>query len=571
MTPQQTASEISTAYFRGVPVRTIKEELGVGQGTITNVTENASYSPGRGRPLKVTPEIRRFMETNWLADARVSDDQMRVRVEAKYGARISRQTLCHTRKDLGFKWRPPIHVQPVDDRQRCSRVWGFGEYRRRRGLPEGDPEKIGIVVFSDESRFCRGNDNRWVRVRRGQWNDTATVQDEKFPVGVMVWAAIGPDNFRVIERCDLKIDGPEYMSMIQRSRLAELANEKYGAGNWYFMQDGAPSHTARKTVEQLQEEMRVLEGWPPQSPDANPIEMIWSIIGGKLASTDWSAEEGRGLEAVKNKLWGLVEQTFNDLSPDTINSLCRSFDDRLGLILQCNGKSVSQLLSSHKRAPRGPDDIAPAVPAGYTAEDDVFLMQAIRRAKKTIPYTRLQSNQRWEGRDHLKDKCLLKWRVTYLRMTEVNREFRPELGAAPPPALPPALAEGLLQLAPDDPEPEDEEELALQEPLEPALAPFEPPGPFQAPAPFHLPEEEEGIIAIYRPEVRVVDAEVEPPAGAQEDGADANVGPQIVAPEDAGNLLRELFIRMQAFPQEQMEVTGALRDLLDRLRAAPGA
>jgi hypothetical protein len=42
------------------------------------------------------------------------------------------------------------------------------------------------LIFRDESRFCRGPDNFWVRIRRGAWNETALITQVKFPMGVMV-------------------------------------------------------------------------------------------------------------------------------------------------------------------------------------------------------------------------------------------------------------------------------------------------------------------------------------------------------------------------------------------------
>jgi transposase len=519
MTSSNKEAEMSTAYYRGVPVRVIASTLHVSSKTIAAVTQGRAYQGHPGRPLKATAEIRSFIETNWLADARISDDQMRIRVESRYGASLKRQTVCRLRKELGFKWRPPMHVQVVDDQQRCSRVWGFQEYQRRRDprLVNGDPRKIGIVVFSDESRFCRGNDNRWVRVRRGEWNDTATVGKVKYPTGVMVWAAIGPNNFRLIERCDLKIDGPEYLPLIQRSRLAELADQKYGAGNWYFMQDGAPSHTARKTVEELQKRMRVLEGWPPESPDANPIEMVWSIIGSKIASFDWAETDRLGQKAVRDKLWELVETTFKELSEETINSLCSQFDDRMSLIVQCNGKSVSQLLSSHMSAPRGEKDIAPAVPAGYTDEDDAFLLQAVTRAKKSIPYSKIAADGRWAGREALRDKRLLKWRVTYLRMTAANQEFvppgDPTAPLAPLAPAPDNEADGPMPGPQGPPAPPLAEILAAPVPVEmPIAKPDEllidgqvlpDDGELHLPAPIDVMEAADpNVLAVYQPEIR---------------------------------------------------------------------
>jgi len=62
------------------------------------------------------------------------------------------------------------------------------------------------------------------------------------------------------------------------------------SGDWYiFQQDSAPAHRARASVEFLEREKPqfiLLQLWPPNSPDLNPVDYtVWSILQEKVYKT----------------------------------------------------------------------------------------------------------------------------------------------------------------------------------------------------------------------------------------------------------------------------------------------
>ena len=100
-----------------------------------------------------------------------------------------------------------------------------------------------------------------------------------------------------------------------------------------FQQDGAPAHTARKTVAFLEESavpfIRPNE-WPPNSPDLNPLDYcIWSLV------TSGTAGQPRPSSVVALKRQ--VVTAWRSMDPEKIRAACRGFRPRLQRCIDANG------------------------------------------------------------------------------------------------------------------------------------------------------------------------------------------------------------------------------------------
>lgn len=328
------------------------------------------------------------------------------------GINVTPQRVQQIRNEEKIIWRPAKKIPLLTGQQKDVRVLAFTEYKRRLKLADGDPQKIQVILFTDESRLSTEPDCDYVRYARGEWNETACKRCVKYPPGIMVWGMIGPGGFRKLVRCPRKIDWKEYLRILDEAGFINELNERYGEGNWMFEQDGAPCHTAASTMARLQEMVPLLEGWPPQSPDASPIEMMWSIIKAEIAKVDWAPLESHVKQA-QDKLWEVAESTWDAVPNETIDRLCSSFEHRCDMIVQVGGNSIAKLLSSHME-PR-PQDCREATVAKFSDEDDSIIL-AMGRAKR---FAKLFKDERWRDRPEC-DKRMLKWRFRYLDQMEKN-------------------------------------------------------------------------------------------------------------------------------------------------------
>jgi hypothetical protein len=270
-----------------VPWVMIAQVLKCSRERISMVSEGLEINHQMGRPRTLTPEMETYIDVNSALNAELTDQELCDMVAAKWpNNAVSRRTMARIRKDLGYNFRPKLTVQAVSEDQRIARMefvnWVCSQ----------PPELFVNIVFSDESRFCAEPDNSWVHVKRGCWNETALRSVEKFYQSTMVWAAIGPKYKSSMMSCSNKVDQQEYRDILTTSGLFTECNAQFGAGNWTFMQDGAPCHTAQKTIEFIRDRCLLLPGWPPNSPDLNPIELLWAIVKKKLQKADYHTLDG---------------------------------------------------------------------------------------------------------------------------------------------------------------------------------------------------------------------------------------------------------------------------------------
>jgi DDE superfamily endonuclease/Transposase len=99
-----------------------------------------------------------------------------------------------------------------------------------------------------------------------------------------------------------------------------------------FMQDGASSHTAKKTTKALRQYEIISIQWPALSPDLNPIENLWNTMKDNL-----QREHGHVLKPTRDQLRAWIMEAWNSIRDDQLKALIESMPYRCQAVIDANG------------------------------------------------------------------------------------------------------------------------------------------------------------------------------------------------------------------------------------------
>jgi len=98
---------------------------------------------------------------------------------------------------------------------------------------------------------------------------------------------------------------------------------------WYFQQDGAPCHRPRRITNYIKRYLtkRILPH-PPQSPDLNPIELIWAQMKAKVE---------RRKPQTKQQLKEAIQESWNSIKKNDVRKCIDDLKKKMDKILANKG------------------------------------------------------------------------------------------------------------------------------------------------------------------------------------------------------------------------------------------
>ncbi|GBC41177.2 IS630 family transposase [Rhizophagus irregularis DAOM 181602=DAOM 197198] len=208
---------------------------------------------------------------------------------------VSTKTISRNLFELNF---PRITVSKFNDKQRENRLnWCI----ERNGWPIS---KWKTVIWSDESCF------------------------EIFKIDREFGKGLGPlvkagGNMKTMNHHD-------YIQILE-SHLLPFINNNYNGQDYLFQDDNAPAHTAKNVKKWIEtKKIKILENWPSQSPDLNPIKHLWSELERRIRKRPNPEKNLKEFERALHEEW-------NQIPNNILISLIESMPHRIEVCIKNNG------------------------------------------------------------------------------------------------------------------------------------------------------------------------------------------------------------------------------------------
>ena len=162
---------------------------------------------------------------------------------------------------MGYKSTLPYATPMLTQEQKHARIqWAI----------QHKDDDWSRTIFTDETCYQLFRNT----IRR--WSQNPSTEVKRIPKNkqkIMVWGGIsikGPIGYHSFKTI---MDGSYYV----QDHLIPNARRQFDR-RWRLQQDNDPKHKRRLAQQFLSSEVPEVIDWPSNSPDANPVENLWSII-----------------------------------------------------------------------------------------------------------------------------------------------------------------------------------------------------------------------------------------------------------------------------------------------------
>ena len=181
-------------------------------------------------------------------------------------------------------------------------------------------------MFTHESTFQLNANNLRAFKFRKRPPPTLTKYNPNYKI--MVWGGICSRGKTSLHFVEGKVNARKYKEILldKKIDMNRLFNKR---GKWHFLQDNAPSHRTNHVKDWIKTTFSCeLLPHPPQSPDLNPIELIWAMMKVQV-----EAKRPRN----KSQLKDAIEKSWKSITIAQIKKCIYDLPSKMFKIIDCDG------------------------------------------------------------------------------------------------------------------------------------------------------------------------------------------------------------------------------------------
>jgi transposase len=266
----------------------------------------------------------RFRKTSKINDLKIIEtakgmhksfiiDEIREEIK-KINIYLCNNTIINRLKEYGFYCSYPFSKPLLTE-----------EHKRKRlefALNNYDTDWT-FVIFSDETSIVKGgnfNKKIWV----GPEIDNV-VKKLKHQIKRHLYGCIsigGIETFKIFKE---NLNSEKYKEILDET-LKKIYNN-----NYLYQQDNSPIHKSKKLLNYFNNNnIKILENWPPNSPDLNPIENLWFLLKYKLLDMNINNDNFNEI----------IEKTIKEIKYEHIFNMISSMQIRICKVIQKSGDYI---------------------------------------------------------------------------------------------------------------------------------------------------------------------------------------------------------------------------------------
>ncbi len=300
----------------------LKIKVNTVKGIVAKYEETGSVKnrPGQGRKrLLTSKEVARVVKKAKSGKSAAEISRESARSRKKFSTDTARRRL----KESGLQWLVVQKRETITPQQQAKRL-SFAKKMLAFDWKN--------VLFTDEKTFqLSGGPYK-------KWQDPEN-RDEapktRHAPKIHVWAGIGYYWKTDLYVFDENLDGELYRKILRQRIPPRLSLDcpMKKRGNWVFLQDNDPKHTAKKTQQYLDEiAPDRIRDFPPNSPDFNVQEDAWSQLEQAIKKKNIP-----NVTALKKTL----KKEWNNLSWDKMRGSIMSLPSRLEECISRDGQRTN--------------------------------------------------------------------------------------------------------------------------------------------------------------------------------------------------------------------------------------